>query len=139
MAETTVRDLVIWAKHVHGPDVVQRISRLRGGEMLDLVVDGVRGTWLKMADGRDGRPTSGIRPVGRMEQFWRELYANRRGDVVPLTLVEGESRRPLSPALARSVEDREAARAAIARAGELGWRSEGRTITREALYDRDDR
>jgi hypothetical protein len=62
MARTAVRDVVIWVKHIHGEDVSRRVLDLQGGETLDLVVDGIRGAWRKMDDGRDGRPTMGIRP-----------------------------------------------------------------------------
>lgn len=141
MAQAAVRDVVIWAKHIHGPEIRQRVAALRGGQTLDLIVDGVRGTWRKMEDGRDGRPTSGIRPIGRMQEFWRELYASRRGDVVPIALAEDEDRKflPLSPPLALTEEERLAALERLLHSARTStFSSEGRTWSREDAYDRAD-
>ncbi len=140
MAQAAVRDVVIWAKHIHGPEVRQRVAALRGGQTLDLIVDGVRGTWRKMEDGRDGRPTSGIRPIGRMQEFWRELYASRRGDVVRVELADEGAGKflPLCPPLAKTEEERMAAlERLLCSAKASTYSSEGRTLTRDEMNDRD--
>lgn len=143
MARTTVRDVVIWVKHIHGEDVSSRVLGLKGGETLDLVVDGVRGSWRKMDDGRDGRPTKGIRPIGRMQTFWRELHASRSGDVVSIELPQGEAgaeaERPslLFPALARTEDERQAALEAFLKLAGAGYRSNGLIITRDDMHDRE--
>ena len=94
MARTTISDFVIWAKQIHDDeDIGQRIASLSAGQTIDLIVDGVRGVWRKMDDGKDGRPTRGIRPLGRAQEFWRTLYESRRGDVVSLELPAEETRR----------------------------------------------
>ena len=41
MAHTTVRDVVIWTKHVHGGDLAQQLTALPGEMELTLVVDGL--------------------------------------------------------------------------------------------------
>jgi hypothetical protein len=62
MATTTVSDFVIWTKHIHGdPGLTARIHELWAGQTIELEVDGLTGTWRKMDDGSDGRPTPGIR------------------------------------------------------------------------------
>lgn len=141
MAHTTVRDVVIWTKHVHGGDMAQRLAALPGDAEVTLLVDGVQGRWCKMRDGRDGRPTAGLRPVGRAQGFWQALFENRRGDSVSLDLasdqIESPPHRqpaPTSEAIAQRGAEREAARAAVLAAPALGWSSEGRTWTREELY-----
>lgn len=134
MAHTTVRDVVIWTKHVHGGDVAQRLSALPGDAEVALIVDGVRGRWCKMRDGKDGRPTAGLRPVGRAQTFWQSLFESRKGDSVSIDFDEGDAvAGATSPHLLR---EREAARAAVMSAPSLGWSSEGRTLMREDLYDR---
>ncbi len=140
MAKTTVSDFVIWAKHIHGdPSLAERILALTPGDTVGLRVDGVLGAWRRMDDGRDGRPTRGIRPVGRAQAFWRELYAERRGDVVEVELMdeaqEGRSL-PISPPVAATeAERRAAAESFLALAGQ-GWRSSGPYGDRDDLYDR---
>jgi hypothetical protein len=144
LAHTIVRDVVIWTKHVHGGDTAQQLSGLPGDAEVTLVVDGVRGRWCKMRDGRDGRPTAGLRPVGRAQSFWQSLFESRRGESVSIELessAEADSTRPEAAdgdrwAHARRAEEREAARAAIGLAPALGWSSEGRVLTRDELYDR---
>ncbi len=138
MAHTAVRDVVIWSKHIHGGDVAATIAGLRGGETIDLVVDGVRGTWRKMSDGCDGRPTSGIRPIGRMQEFWRELYAKRRGDVVPVELTAAKAEAPvIYPPLAKTSEERRAAMQALFSLAGRGYSSNGWKFNRAELYDRE--
>ena len=141
MAKTAVKDVVIWAKHVHGGDVAARLAALPGGEIVEVVVDGFRGTWRKMADGKDGRATPGIRPIGAAQAFWKALYAARRGIVIDVELVSAEdAAKPpkglIYPASAGSDHDREAAlRRFLSLAGQ-GYRSEGRTITRDEMHER---
>ncbi|CAN5460113.1 hypothetical protein BH10PSE4_BH10PSE4_29250 [soil metagenome] len=143
MARTAVRDVVIWVKHIHGDDVSQRVLGLRGGETLDLLVDGVAGSWRKMDDGRDGRPTTGIRPIGRMQDFWRELYASRRGDVVTLELCQTNGELAMERSnlifapLARTEETRRSALEAFLNLKDAGYGSTGAVITRDDMHDRE--
>jgi hypothetical protein len=141
MARTAVRDVVIWVKHIHGEDVSERVLGLQGGETLDLVVDGVRGAWRKMDDGRDGRPTTGIRPIGRMQDFWRELYSGRRGDVVTIELPQADDAVERSgltfSSLARTPEERKSALEAMLSLKGAGYRNNGVVITRDDMHDRE--
>ena len=131
MAQTAVQDVVIWAKHIHGADGVRdRILALDGGEAIDLVIDGWRGPWVRMKDGADGRPTPGLRPVGRTRRFWSELFATRNGDMVPVELAT-----PATEASQERHSFREAARAALLR-GLSGYSSQEPNLARDDLYDR---
>jgi hypothetical protein len=148
MASTTVSDYVIWAKHVHDdPELVQRILAMWAGETIQLEVDGVRGTWRKMDDGADGRPTPGIRPVGAAQEVWRYLYKRRRGEVVTILPFEAsggvsdsaeETSRPrlLFPRLAKTEEERRAALERLLNGWRLGFSSDGRTMTRDEMHER---
>ncbi len=142
MALTTVSDFVIWAKHIQGdPDLAERVLALRAGEVINLAVDGVPGAWCKMDDGRDGRPTRGLRPLGRTQAFWRELYAERRGEVVSLELAaEVETGRPMPlpirPPAGASRAERVAALESFLSMQGQGWRSEDPYGPREDLYER---
>src|SRR5271154_4503726 len=125
MASTTVSDYVIWAKHIHDdPELAQRVLAMWAGETIQLEVDGVRGTWRKMDDGADGRPTPGLRPIGAAQEVWRYLFKRRRGEVVTLKALEEaggmaeDSSFALRGALifaplGRTAEEREAALAAL--------------------------
>ena len=129
MAQTAVKGPVIWAKHIHGEDVQARVLALKGGEAIELVVDGRRGPWVRMKEGADGRPTPGIRPVGRAREAWSALCAGRRGELVQVDLARPEA--PAQPASSF----RDAARAALLR-GLSGYRSEGPALSRDDLHDR---
>ena len=148
MAATTVSDYVIWAKHIHDdPELAQRILAMWAGQTIHQEVDGVGGTWRKMNDGGDGRPTPGIRPIGAAQEVWRDLFKRRRGEVVSLKLIESNSgvaeaseaeRRAklISPPLGRTKEERDAALAALLDAWRLGYSSEGRTMSRDEMHER---
>ncbi|HEX4180194.1 MAG TPA: hypothetical protein VHY32_05340 [Caulobacteraceae bacterium] len=156
MATTTISDYVIWTKHIHDDAVLaERLARLGEGETVELWVDGVRGTWLKMKNGADGRPTQGLKPVGRMRTFWSELFKTRRGDVVSLVcetpvatgVVEADAPPfrydPVAPnpagairRLVRTQADRDAALSALLDGAKSGWRSEGRAMSRDEMHER---
>ncbi len=139
MAKTPVSDGVIWAKHIHGDNkLLSHLAALRGGETIELLVDGVRGVWRKMSDGKDGRPTSGLRPIGTTQTFWKNLYAARRGEVVDVELADaGAAPGPvLYPALAVTEEERTAALERFLAFGRMGYSSEGRTMTRDEMHER---
>ena len=88
MGHLQIRDDAIWARHIDGnSDLRKRILELGPEDTIELVVDGVVETWVKMKDGRDGRPTSGIRPVGAMRAVWKRMQA-RRDEVVPIREVK---------------------------------------------------
>jgi hypothetical protein len=91
-----------------------------------------------MEDGKDGRPTKGLRPVGRTKAFWKALYQNRLGEAVPIDLAPGvAARQPsLFAALARSEAEREAALQALLGLAGQGWRSEGRSVSRDEMHER---
>ena len=144
MAQTTVRDVVIWTKHVRGDDMARRLAALPEDAEITLRVDGVSGRWCKMRNGKDGRPTSGLRPVGRAQAFWQSLFESRRGESVSVELVgdDGDFSSTLNSHPDEPVEfktrksEREAARATLLAAPSLGWSLDGQTWTRDELYDR---
>ena len=84
-----IRDAVIWTKHIHGDNAVRiQLSELDAGKLAVLKIDGTELTFAKMNDGSDGRPTSGLKPVGETARTaWNELYEDRRGDLVPFEVV----------------------------------------------------
>jgi len=137
MTYTKISDYVIWAKHLDG-EARDRILALKAGEVLRLSVDGVPGSWRKMDDGRDGRPTPGLRPEGRTAEFWRELYKARRGDVVSVELADGgRPPLPIYPPLAKTETERQAALDAFLSLAGQGWKSDGPYGPRDELYDRE--
>ena len=82
MATVTVRDDAIWIGHIEGSKALQeRLRQLHAGDVLDLEVNGVVGTWERMRDGRDGRPTLGIKPISHMKLVWAEMR-QRTGQTV---------------------------------------------------------
>jgi hypothetical protein len=83
MGTVKVNDDAIWLKNVESDRALaDRIKAMRPGDVLDLEVDGIVGRWERMRDGRDGRPTLGIKPIAGMRQVWARLRHQRRNAVV---------------------------------------------------------
>ena len=77
----------IWTRGIEGdPALVDQILSMAPGETIDLEIEGVVGTWEKMKNGRDGRETRGIRPIGPMREVWRSVL-QRRGSLVKIRRV----------------------------------------------------
>ena len=84
MATVAVRDDAIWIKHIEdGKPLQERLCKLRAGQTLHLEVDGIVGTWERMQDGSDGRPTLGIKPVAEMRTVWARMR-QESGRIVPI-------------------------------------------------------
>ena len=82
MSYVEIRDFALWPKHIHGNDELRdRILSLDAGTLIELEVDGFRGMWKKMDDGKDGRPTPGIKALGKAREHWHGLQ-DRRGELV---------------------------------------------------------
>jgi hypothetical protein len=84
MGYVRLNDDAIWASRIEGDEILRRqLLGLSPGESVELEVDGIIGTWVKMKDGRDGRPTPGIRPIGPMKDRWRSMQS-RRGEAITI-------------------------------------------------------
>ena len=78
-----VRDHAIWFKHIRNfADGVDELETLRPGETVELRVDGKSGEWQRMDNGKDGRPTNGIKPIGKAKDYWHSTLQKKRGDYV---------------------------------------------------------
>jgi hypothetical protein len=91
MSFMRIRDNALWAKHVEGDArLAARITELPQNAVIVLLIDGVPVRFAKMRDGRDGRPTPGLRPAdAEAKRFWDALQ-QRRGEPVRVTLPESE-------------------------------------------------
>lgn len=84
MSHVEVRDYAHWAKHIYENEPLkEKILNLSQGQLIELVVDGWRGQWVKMDDGKEGRPTLGIKDLGDARQHWNALNKHR-GTVVQI-------------------------------------------------------
>lgn len=67
-------DDAIWLKNVNADkDTLALLRQLRAGTRLKLEIEGTRGDWERMADGKDGRPTFGLKPVGPTADYWKTM------------------------------------------------------------------
>ena len=88
MATFLNNDDVIWLKHISADsDTVALLVQIPARTKLQLEIEGTRGEWERMADGRDGRPTLGLKPVGRTVSFWKAMRS-RRGDHLEFRVVD---------------------------------------------------
>ena len=79
MGMVEIRDHSIWIKHIHSDnELVDKLLALPGGELVELEIDGFRGMWKKMDDGKDGRQTNGVKPLGKAQEQWNDLQIRRR-------------------------------------------------------------
>lgn len=88
MSLVEIRDHALWAKHIHGNRILkEKILRMNEGGRIRLEIDGQLGTWVKMDDGKDGRPTPGIKGTGDAREHWHSLQT-RRGELVSIREIE---------------------------------------------------
>lgn len=81
-------DDAIWLKHVNAdPNTIALLHQLKAGTKLKIEIEGVRGDWVRMADGKDGRPTLGLKPVGETLDFWKSMK-KRRGERIGFRIVD---------------------------------------------------
>jgi hypothetical protein len=91
MVTMEIRDNSIWAKHLKADRRLhEKVLTLNETQVLRLSVDGIEGDWQRMRTGKDGRPTPGIKPVGKMAAVWKRWQA-RRGEKVVVKLAEDET------------------------------------------------
>ena len=84
MSMVEIRDHAIWIKHIHENEPLkERLLLLPAGALIELEVGGLRGMWKKMDDGKDGRPTPGIKALGKARDRWHALQADR-GELVTI-------------------------------------------------------
>jgi hypothetical protein len=125
----------MWTKHIHGqPKLARQLEQLAQGQTIRLRINGVSGVWEKMRNRPDGSPTPGLRPVGEVAEFWRNLFEKRRGELVELALdAENAEEHGVQR---RTPEERVAAIRALLEMSKLGWRSEKPYGPRDELYER---
>lgn len=86
MGLVEIRDHALWIKHIHqNSALTNKLVGLEAGDLAELEIDGFRGMWKKMDDGKDGRATPGIKPLGKARVHWHSLQ-DRRGDLVSIEL-----------------------------------------------------
>ena len=84
MAYVEIRDDTIWVNHIEGGKALKdRIAALAPGDVIELEVDGIVGSWEKTRIGKDGRAQQSIKPIGNMKKVWKRFQARRR-EVVPV-------------------------------------------------------
>jgi hypothetical protein len=84
MAYVKICDNLIWGTQIEGGRALkQRILSLNPGDVIELEVDRVVGSWEKTRVGRDGRAQQSIKPIGNMKEVWQRFQV-RRGEVVEI-------------------------------------------------------
>ncbi len=88
MASFLNNDDAIWLKHVKADaNALAILRQVPAGTSLKLQIEGVTGDWVRMADGKDGRPTLGLKPVGKTLAFWNSMKL-RRGEYLDFKVVD---------------------------------------------------
>ena len=88
MGKLLNNDDAIWLKHVSADsDTVAMLHRIPAGAKLKIEIEGISGEWQRMADGKDGRPTLGLKPVGPTVDFWKSMKS-RRGELLQFKIID---------------------------------------------------
>ncbi len=88
MATFLNNDDAIWLKNVNAdPQTKALLSQLAAGTRLKIEIEGVKGDWERMANGRDGRPTYGLKPVGETLLYWKTMKS-RRGELLNFRIID---------------------------------------------------
>ena len=89
MSFVQVRDHALWVDDIHGNRPLQeRIRAMKEGELIELRVEGVAGTWRRLKDGTGGRDSPGLKAVGHAQSKWHELRDERRGGIATVQVCE---------------------------------------------------
>ena len=79
-----IRDHSIWIKHIYEGEKLQKyLLGMEQNTLVELEIDGFKGHWIKMSDGKDGRKTNGIKPVGVTKKYWLKMQ-ERRGELISI-------------------------------------------------------
>lgn len=85
-----IREKNFWIKHIYkGESLKNYLLNIKQNTIVNMEIDGFTCKWAKMKDGRDGRKTSGIKPIGKSKEFWVRLQ-ERRGELVAIKLIDEE-------------------------------------------------
>lgn len=88
MATFLNNDDAIWLKNVNADaNALALLRQIPAGTSLKLEIEGVVGNWERMANGKDGRPTLGLKPVGETLKFWKSMKS-RRGEYLELKVID---------------------------------------------------
>lgn len=81
-------DDAIWLKNVLADqNTIALLRQLSAGARLKIEIEGSEWEWEKMAIGKDGRATQGLKPVGRTKAFWKSMKG-RRGEHIEFKIVD---------------------------------------------------
>jgi hypothetical protein len=83
-----IQDSVIWLRHLDDASLRERLLLLPADTPVALEVDGIRLEFSRMADGADGRPTPGLKPIGSSKQHWKRFWPARKGEIVTVREVD---------------------------------------------------
>lgn len=144
VATVEIRDWSLWIKHIHGDRVlISRLRNLQEGQRVHLLIDGHMGVWVKKNDGKDGRPTEALKPIGDIKSAWFDWFKHRRGELVSIELAGGGEAQGAAfvTASLRELEqavpsERAAAWKAFIALRNAGWRSESDSRDRDELHER---
>jgi hypothetical protein len=88
MATLLNNDNAVWFKHIKADkDALALLMQLPAGTLLQLEIEGVRGHWQRMSNGKDGRPTLGLKPIGKTLAYWNSMKS-RRGEYLEFKIVD---------------------------------------------------
>jgi hypothetical protein len=73
-APVAVKDECLWLSHLPISPLKSALASLHCGSKIDLVVDGSRVTFERMAQGKNADRTTGFKPVGDARDVWRTVY-----------------------------------------------------------------
>ena len=88
MSTVAVEDECLWFKHIDGnPNLLHAVTQLEDKQMIVLRIDGTSSVWRRMDQGKNSKPTEGLKPACDLcSGWWRALYKARKGERVSIGL-----------------------------------------------------
>ena len=85
------KDDVLWLKHIMGDtQLVAHLAGVPDGSQHRFAIGSRKGTFQKMEQGKNPRPTPGFKPVGEIKDWWQDTRWTAGGTVVPFSYLGPE-------------------------------------------------
>lgn len=86
MSTIKIADICLWPAHIDGnPELRERLISLADGELVVLKIGKTSGTFRKMVQGKNPRPTSGLKlACDATRAWWTVMFSEQKDARLPI-------------------------------------------------------